>query len=140
MTPDPQAAEGKETRVLLVDDNALTRSVLRTLLRQDGYCTIREASDAKSGLKMAQHFAPNLICLDIQMPGQSGLELLADLKALAPRTPVLMITASNDAQTVKACMAGRADGYIIKPFSAETLLKTVDAALAKAAAPGLAKP
>jgi two-component system chemotaxis response regulator CheY len=132
MNFDPQAPEGKETRILLIDDNALTRSVLRTILRQDGFQAIREASDAKSGLALARHFAPNLICLDIQMPGKSGLELLAELKSLAPKTPVLMITASNDVKTVKACMAERADGYIIKPFSAETLLKTVAGAITPA--------
>jgi len=93
---------------------------------------IREASEAKSGLMLARHFAPDLICLDIQMPGKSGLELLAELKACAPRTPVLMITANSDAETVQACLVGHADGYIIKPFSAETLLKTVDGALTKA--------
>jgi CheY-like chemotaxis protein len=122
----------KDTSILVVDDNALTRSVLRTILRQDGYHAIREASEAKAGLQLAQHFRPDVICLDIQMPGMTGLELLAHLKASAPTTPVLMITANNDSATVRACVEGHADGYLLKPFSAETLLKTIDGVVARA--------
>jgi two-component system chemotaxis response regulator CheY len=132
MTLNTPAVQSKDTTILLVDDNALTRSVLRTILRQDGYHAIREASEAKSGLQLAQHFRPDVICLDVHMPVKSGLELLAELKASVPTTPVLMITASNDAETVRACVEGHAAGYILKPFSAETLLKTIEGVITKA--------
>lgn len=126
------AAVPKLTKILLIDDNSLTRTVLRTMLRDEGYHDIREAKDADVGFKLLQHFQPDLICLDIQMPGKSGLELLAELKVFTPQTPVLMITASNDRDTIEASVKGRADGYIIKPFTAATVLKTVESVMAKA--------
>jgi two-component system chemotaxis response regulator CheY len=132
MTVDAPADAAKAAKILLIDDNALTRSVLRTILRQGGFQAIREAADAKAGLAVAQRFTPDLICLDIQMPGKTGLELLSELKACVPRAAVLMITASGDASTVKACVASHADGFIVKPFSADTLLKAVEGALNKA--------
>lgn len=125
-----------ETRVLLIDDHQLTRSLLRGLLRDADYVNIREAVDAASGLKMAQHYAPELICLDVQMPGKSGLEMLAELRTLVPQAVILMVTAHNDRDTVVACMNGGANGYIIKPFNAMTILKVIDGAMARRPAGG----
>jgi two-component system chemotaxis response regulator CheY len=120
-----------DTKVLLIDDHQLTRSLLRGLLREADYVNIRDAVDAASGLKLAQHFSPELVCLDMQMPGRTGLEMLAELKAVAPRAVVLMVTASSDRDTVMACMNAGAHGYIVKPFNALTVLKVIDAAMAK---------
>ena len=133
MNGNSQGVTEKATKVLLVDDNHLTRSILRTILRDDGYHQIREAKDADSGLKMALHFEPALIFLDIQMPGKSGLDLLVDLKLCVPQARVLMVTASNDRQSVEASLRGQADGYLIKPFSAGVLLKTLEGVLLKQA-------
>jgi len=74
---------------------------------------------------MALHFLPDVICLDVHMPGRSGLELLVDLKAQLPATRVSMVTSSNDKATVTACIVGGANGFIIKPFSAGKLLTAV---------------
>nr|WP_316641397.1 response regulator [uncultured Roseateles sp.] len=127
----PHDSAPKKTKVLLIDDNALTRSVLRAILRDEGYTEIREAKDAEVGFKLVQHFAPDLVCLDIQMPGKSGLVLLNELQIYAPGTGVLMITASDDRETIEASLRGGADGYILKPFNAATVLKTVAEVLAK---------
>lgn len=126
-----------ETKVLLIDDHQLTRSLLRGLLREADYVNIRDAVDAASGLKLAQHFSPDLICLDMNMPNRTGLEVLADLKAVVPRAVVLMVTASSDRDTVVACMNAGANGYIVKPFNALTVLKVIDGAMAKRAKPQL---
>lgn len=119
-------------RVLVIDDHQLTRSLLRAMLREAGYTTQREAGDAVSGLKLAGHFSPHLICLDVQMPKLSGIEALAGLKAAAPGAAMLMVTGSNDRDTVVACINAGAHGYIIKPFNADTVLRSVESALAKA--------
>ena len=130
----PEKAEpDRSARILLIDDNALTRSVLRNILREGGYQMVREASEAEAGLALMRHFLPDVICLDVNMPGKSGIELLRELKTEKPQTPVLMITASSQPETVEACARAGADGYLIKPFSTETLVKTIEAALAKAA-------
>ena len=119
-------------RVLVIDDHQLTRSLLRTMLREAGYTTQREAGDAISGLKLAEHFSPHLICLDVQMPKLSGIDALAGLKAAAPGAAILMVTGANDRDTVVACINAGAHGYIIKPFNADTVLRSIEAALVKA--------
>ncbi len=119
-------------RVLVIDDHQLTRSLLRAVLREAGYTTQREAGDAMAGIKLAEHFAPHLICLDVLMPKMTGLEALARLKEAAPRAAVLMVTGSSDRETVLACIGAGAHGYIIKPFNADTVLRAVESALVKA--------
>lgn len=119
------------TKVLLIDDHQLTRSLLRGLLKDAGYVHFREATDSPSGLKMAEHFGPDLVCLDVQMPGKSGVQLLAELKAVVPHALVLMVTGNSDRDTVVAAMNAGAHGYIVKPFNALTILKVIDGALAR---------
>ena len=118
-------------RVLVIDDHQLTRSLLRAMLREAGYTTQRESGDAIGGLKLAEHFSPHLICLDIQMPKMSGIEALAGLKAAAPDAAILMVSGANDRETVMACVDAGAHGYIVKPFNADTVMRTVESALAK---------
>ncbi len=119
------------TKVLLIDDHQLTRSLLRGLLKDAGYHTIRQAIDGDTGIKQAQHFSPDLICLDMVMPGKSGLETLILLRDAVPRACVLMVTASNDRDTVVSCLNAGANGYIIKPFNAATVLRVIESALQK---------
>lgn len=128
------------TKILLIDDDELTRTSLRGILRGDGYTVIREATEAVGGMKMALHLRPDVICLDVHMPGRSGLELLTDLKAQLPTARVLMVTSSNDAGTVNACIAGGANGFIIKPFSAAKLLATVRACVTASARQSAERP
>jgi two-component system chemotaxis response regulator CheY len=123
----------RTTKVLLIDDDQLTRKTLREILKDDGYTAVREANEAVAGLRLALHFRPDVICLDVRMPGKSGTELLIDLKARLPETPVLMVTSSNDRSTVEACLVRGANGFIIKPFSAEKLLNTIETCMASKA-------
>ncbi|MBI3368473.1 MAG: response regulator [Burkholderiales bacterium] len=121
-------------KVLLIDDHQITRSLLRAILREAGYLQFREAVDGESGIRVTEHFAPDLICLDVQMPGRNGVELLGELKALAPNAKVVMVTANNDRDTVVASVQSGASGYIVKPFNAATVIKVIERALGHAAA------
>ncbi|WP_284617893.1 response regulator [Aquabacterium humicola] len=120
------------TRVLVIDDHQLTRSLLRSLLREAGYTTQRECGEALSGIKLANHFRPHLICLDVQMPKMTGIDAIAALRAAAPDAAIVMVTGSADRDTVVSCIDAGANGYIIKPFNGETVLRAVEAALSKA--------
>jgi two-component system chemotaxis response regulator CheY len=124
--------EPKLTKVLLVDDHQLTRSLLRNLLKDAGFVQFREATDADTGIKLAQYFLPDLICLDVQMPGMSGLDAIQALKETVPRAAVLMVSASNDRDTVVSCIRAGAHGFIVKPFNAITVLRAMEAAFSKA--------
>jgi two-component system, chemotaxis family, chemotaxis protein CheY len=121
--------------VLIVDDNEMTRALLRTILSADGYTIVGEASSSKNGLEQALRLKPNVVCLDILMPDGSGVDLLKEIKKELPKTVVLMVTAKRDVDTVKECLGNGATGFILKPFNAGIVTKTVKEAIIRATMP-----
>lgn len=122
----------KMVRIMLVDDNDITRSLLRVILRGDEYEVVGEARNGDQGLEMALRLQPQIVCLDIEMPGMSGLDVLPKLREQLPNTIVLMVTGHTDRETVQAAVLGGAAGYIVKPFNAAKVLDTLAAAMGKA--------
>ena len=118
-------------RVMIVDDNDLTRTLLRGILRGDDCEVIGEASNGEQGLEMALRLRPNVVFLDVIMPKASGLEVLEQLRTELPETAVLMVTGTADRETVQAAITGGAAGYIVKPFNAARVLDAVRQALDK---------
>lgn len=116
--------------ILIVEDNDKNMKLVRDVLQAKGYQTA-EAVTAEEGLVLARRLNPDAILMDIQLPGMSGLEALAVLRA-DPATaaiPVVAITASvMDQDRVKILAAGF-DGYISKPISLKPFLETVRAAV-----------
>jgi len=123
----------KRLGVLIVDDNEMTRSVLRISLHGDEYEVLGEATNGRAGLDAALRLRPDIVCLDIVMPDMNGLDVLAAIKDALPGTAVLMVTASADLATVKTAIGGGAAGFIVKPFNTitvhETMRKTAQAVL-----------
>ena len=111
--------------VLIVDDNEMTRALLRTILSSAGYKVVAEASNSKNGLEQVLKNKPDIVCLDILMPDGSGIEVLKQVATELPKTIVLMVTGKHDIETVKECLGNGAKGFIIKPFNASIVLKTV---------------
>lgn len=126
--------------ILIIDDDDVTRLLLRHILDVVGYAVVGEAVDGLSGLAMAHDLQPDIICLDIVMPIFSGLDVLKDIKAILPRTVVLMVTGNNDRDTVMSALQTGADGYIIKPFDSKKLIQTVDNAFVKSRGVAAKKP
>jgi len=124
---------GKGT-VLLVDDNEMTRALLRGLLAADGYRVLGEASNGEAGLEMALRLKPDIVCLDVQMPKSDGLTVLREIRTASLTTAVVMVTASVESETVQAAIRGGAAGYIIKPFNSGRVLAAMEVALKKLAA------
>lgn len=118
--------------VLIIDDNEMTRTLLRTILSADGYTVVGEASNSKNGLEQALRLKPQVVCLDILMPDGSGVDLLKEIKKELPKTVVMMVTSQRDVETVKACLASGATGFILKPFNAGIVTKTVKEAVIRA--------
>lgn len=122
-------------RLLIVDDNDLTRALLRGLLRnEEAYDVVAEASNGEMAVEMALRFKPDVVCLDIDMPKLGGLEALVKIRAELPNTVVLMVTAHAERETVQTAIANGAAGYIVKPFNSGRVLVAIEAALAKSAA------
>ncbi len=121
--------------VLIVDDNEMTRTLLRTILSGDGHKVLGEASNGRSGLEQALKLKPDLVCLDILMPDGNGIDVLKQIMKDLPKAIVLMVTGKRDAETVKVCLENGAKGFIIKPFNAGIVLKVVKETALRAAQP-----
>ena len=115
--------------ILIVEDNEKNLKLVRDVLQVKGYETI-EAGTAEDGIKIARDRMPNLILMDIQLPGMSGIEALKALRA-EPATaaiPVVAITASVMQQDRQHIMSAGFDGFIEKPINLRGLLDTVQQA------------
>jgi len=101
-------------RILLVDDHPLTRSALAGLLAQHGFAVVGEASDGEEAIEAAARLEPDLILLDLSMPGLDGLETLEQILAIPNAPPVVFVTAAQDSKiAVTALKAGAAD-FLVK--------------------------
>jgi two-component system chemotaxis response regulator CheY len=123
---ESRMAKPNGTSVLIIDDNETTRSMLRMIIQGETYKVVGEANNGVSGLERARKLRPDIVCLDIVMPDSDGLEVLAELKQALPNTAVLMVTASNDRETVLTAIRRGASGFIIKPFNTGVVLDTLD--------------
>ena len=121
--------------VLIIDDNDVSRSMLRHILANEKYQVVGEAGNGTHGLELAERLKPRVICLDINMPSPNGIDVLKQVKASLPQTEVLMVTGNNDRESVMEAMQLGAAGYIVKPFNPGTLLRTLEQAVLKLAAP-----
>ncbi|MGE0583090.1 MAG: chemotaxis response regulator CheY [Steroidobacteraceae bacterium] len=127
----------KDLRFLVVDDYSTMRRIVKNLLHDLGYPNVAEADDGKTALPMLQGGGYDFVVTDWNMPGMPGLDLLKAIRAddKLKGMPVLMVTAeAKREQIVEAAQAG-VSGYVIKPFTAETLKQKLDKILeARAAA------
>ncbi len=115
-------------RILVIDDDAAITSVLRRGLSYEGF-TVDTASTGSQGLAIARDRVPDLIILDIMLPGLDGFEVLERLR-LADRTlPVLMLTARDEPSDQVRGLEHGADDYVVKPFTFEVLAARVRALL-----------
>jgi len=116
--------------ILIVEDNEKNLKLVRDVLQVKGYQTL-EAGTAELGLKIARERMPQLILMDIQLPGMSGIDAIKALRA-DPATaaiPVVAITASVMQQDRQQIMSAGFDGFIEKPVNLKNLLETVQQAL-----------
>lgn len=111
--------------VLIVDDNELIRLTLRAMLRAAGFEVLGEARNGESALAMVEHHQPDIVCLDVNMPGMSGLDVLSDVRKNYPSIKVVMVTGTVDRDSVKAMIAAGAAGIIVKPFNAARITETL---------------
>jgi len=124
------------TTILIVEDNARNMKLVRDILQVKGYATI-EATSAEDGIALAQERMPNLILMDIQLPGMNGLDALRVLRS-DPRTAhirSIAITASVMQQDLRMIDDAGFDGYLGKPISLVPFLEAVQVQLARGPRP-----
>jgi len=117
-------AEGP-MRVLLVDDHALVRSAIRQALEAPDIVVVGEARTAEEAIEMAPRLRPDLLLLDIDLPGMSGIEAVRELAPRLPDTRVVMLTVSTDRRDLLEAMRHGAAGYLTKDLTGDALLRAV---------------
>jgi len=118
----------KDMKFLVVDDFSTMRRIIKNLLHDLGYPNVSEADDGKTALPMLQAGNFDFLITDWNMPGMPGLDLIKAVRAdtKLAKMPVLMLTAeAKREQIIEAAQAG-VNGYVIKPFTAETLKEKLD--------------
>jgi DNA-binding NarL/FixJ family response regulator len=112
-------------RVMLVDDHALVRSAVRGALEAPDIEVVAEAASAEAAFDEALRTRPDVILLDVDMPGMSGIQLVRELRPRLPDTQIVMLSVSGDDRNVLEAMRHGAAGYLTKDLGPEALQRTV---------------
>jgi len=112
-------------RVMLVDDHALVRSAVRQALTAPGVEVVGEGSSADDALELAPQLRPDVLLLDINLPGGDGLRVLRELRPRLPETKIVMLTVSTDRRDLLDAVRAGAAGFLTKDLSPDALLRSV---------------
>ena len=115
-------------RILIVDDDKDLRFNLSCILKEKGYEVIA-AVDGKQALNALAQSSPDLVLLDVRLPGMDGVELLEEMKKIEKNLPIIMLTAYSDVKSAVKAMKSGAFDYITKPFDEEELILILGKAL-----------
>lgn len=133
----------KKPRILIVDDQAVIREGLRLLIGDAGMTVCGEAPDGPSAVEQARAAKPDLVLMDITMPGMSGIEAIEIILKELPKTKVLVLSVHKDGRFVDSGFNAGASGYLLKECAYEELLQAIRAVmkgevyLARVLRPGL---
>jgi len=119
-----------KTRVLIAEDEAIIRLDLKEMLEEEGLLVVGEAADGESALRLAAETTPDLVIMDIKMPGMDGLTA-AERLAETSEAAVLILTAFSQKDLVQRAADAGAMGYLVKPFQKADLMPAIDVALAR---------
>ena len=119
----------RRVRVVIVDDDALVRAALRLILESDsGVTVLGEGSDGRSGYDAARSLRPDVVLMDLHMPGTDGVWATAQIAANCPDTKVLVLTAFDTDAMVAAALHAGATGFLLKDSAPEIIFRAVHAA------------
>jgi DNA-binding response OmpR family regulator len=119
-------------RILVVDDEARIRGIVRSYLESDGF-EVAEAGEGNATVPMVRDWHPDLVVLDVMMPGTDGVEVLRELRTSSD-VPVIMLTARSEEVDKLVGLSVGADDYVTKPFSPRELVARIKAVLRRGAA------
>jgi len=119
-----------EVRVVVVDDHDLFRTGLKSLLEEQGVNVVGEAPNGQTAIRLASELAPDVVVMDLNMPGLTGVETTRKLSGVAPLTRVVVLTISADDKDVMDAVMAGACGYLLKDSSIQDLIVGIRAAAA----------
>lgn len=126
----PAMPDGKTLRILIADDEAVIRLGLRTMLEAQGYRVVGEAADGTRAVDLVSRLKPDLVFLDIKMPGMNGLQAARRLQRDG-NTPVVILTAYSDREFVDSAKASGVLAYLVKPVRESDLRPAIEVAMSR---------
>jgi DNA-binding NarL/FixJ family response regulator len=114
-------------RIVLADDHALFRDGVSSLLQAWGHHVVGHASGGREAVALVIRLQPDLVLMDVRMPGMSGVEATRAIAAIRPETPIVMLTVSEDEEDLFAAIRAGARGYLLKDLEAAQLRTMIDA-------------
>ncbi|GIK40169.1 MAG: DNA-binding response regulator [Chloroflexota bacterium] len=115
-----------QIRILVVDDHQIVRQGIRSLLSNyPEFDIVGEAADGTAALKQVKRLAPDVTLLDIRLPGESGLEVLRQIRQVQPEARVLMLTSFDDEEYVLNALRAGAQGFVLKSVSDDMLVQAI---------------
>lgn len=115
-----------EKKILIVDDAMFMRKSIRKILSEGGYANVEEAKDGDEAIAMFGEYSPDLVLLDITMPGRSGLEVLEEILRQDEDAAVVMCSAMGQETVIQKAIVMGARDFIVKPFKKDEFLRIVD--------------
>jgi two-component system chemotaxis response regulator CheY len=117
-------------KILIVDDAAFMRMMIKDILSKNGYEIVGEAADGVQAVEQYKEYQPDLVTMDITMPEMDGITALKEIKKMNPNAKVIMCSAmGQQAMVIDAIQAGAKD-FIVKPFQADRVLEAIGKTLA----------
>ncbi|MBI4949151.1 MAG: response regulator [Deltaproteobacteria bacterium] len=117
-------------KIAIVDDDASERIVLKGLLMENGFSVVAEGKSGLEALDICRSSTPDLIIMDVRMPGKDGISAALDIGKNCP-TPVVLLTASGDEETIRRAAEAGVMGYLMKPIREEGLVPTIELAISR---------
>jgi len=113
-------------RIMLVDDHKMFREALRAMLEKEpGMAVVAEAGDGPEAVRLAQEASPDVVCMDIGLPGMNGIEVTRRMLAACPAAKVVALSAHTEERYVLDMLQAGAKGYVIKANAGEELLRAI---------------
>ncbi|HQK54304.1 MAG TPA: response regulator [Sedimentibacter sp.] len=114
-----------EGKILIVDDAAFMRMMIKDTLKSSGYENIIEAADGEQAIQTYKNEKPDLVIMDITMPNKNGLDALKEIRKIDPNAVIVMCSAMGQESMVVEAIRNGAKDFIVKPFKSERIIKTV---------------
>jgi len=112
--------------VLIVDDAAFMRLMLRSMLESNGFTVVGEAENGVVGVKKYKELSPDIVTMDITMPIMDGLQALKEVREINPDAKVIMVSAMGQEHLVRDAIMGGAKGFVVKPFKEDVILSALN--------------
>jgi two-component system, NarL family, response regulator DevR len=125
--PDVESSPAKQLRLLIVDDHEVVRQGLSALLdRHETFQVVAEAGSVREALQAVEHYAPDLVVMDVRLPDGSGIEACREIRTDHPDIRVVMLTSYPDEEAVLSAIVAGASGYLLKQVRARDLVSALE--------------